>query len=224
MKLIPRMVISGIVLGVSTSALAIGPFSYSGSTLSNPDFSAWAGPTVADSETQVMTVEFDAGQIFNDPDGNVHIGFGARGKAAQNSDALGRGVIIGYLSGVTNCTGRAIAVENFTKNRDLGGQGVVLGSCVDNLPLYNNGRYKVTMYVSKLNVYWRLYHFDQEFFQFELLADGGCIQTAGVNCPEWNGSGATVTDDNAGDIFVGSAFGGPNDLSWWAWNIESYIL
>lgn len=177
---------------------AAGPYSYQGSG-GEGDGIILPYQNVLDSQTQTIELVLNAGNAFLD--GNMHFAIGGRGHPFD-TELYGRGVILGYFADATNgCNG--VAVEDFTRNF-LNGTGVIAGTCI---PLdFEWTTYKINVTISYSNVSYVLYarelvEYPYPHFEWMWVLSGGCVQTAGVSCPEY-----TPIDGNYGHVFAAAAF------------------
>jgi len=161
-------------------------------------------PNVLDSETQYISFEFNTGTAFTDQ--KMHLAIGGRGPTTYDSAPYGRGLAIGYLTGVegwlpNGCNG--IAIEHFTINRKSGDS--LVGKCKA-YDFKSHEDYRIELHISRLNVYYALYKkIPRETTiggpaDWVLVQTGGCIEDTGKTClkePE---------DGDYGNVFIGSAF------------------
>lgn len=209
-------------LMVPADAVAVGPFSYVGHG-GSPDWARWSYGPVRNDEVQQITFRLHTGSAAADPD--MHFAVGLRGGAAlvpcpisdlpqfANGCPLGRGITFGHVpdgfgtGGV--CTG--VAVEHFSIGY-AGDKMIVAGSCVP-FPIRPDEEYAFIVRATADNVSWYLLELswlpttDPQTGasvlvpQWNDVARGGCIETAGRPCPE-----LAEVDQDYGDVFVASGF------------------
>lgn len=209
---------------------AAGPYAYVGHG-GSPDWARWSYGPVRNDEIQQITLQLRTGSAGADPD--MHFAFGLRGGAAMRpcpiSDLppfaegcpLGRGVTFGHVpdgfgtGGI--CSG--VAIEHFSLGY-VGDQAIVAGSCVP-FRILPDQRYAFIVRATADNVSWWLLELswlpvrDPQTGatgiepQWNYVARGGCIETAGRPCPEF-----AEVDRDYGDVFVASGF--LEDGSYWS--------
>ncbi|WP_257388006.1 hypothetical protein [Tahibacter caeni] len=211
-----------LALSLAGAAGAAGPYSYVGHG-GSPDWARWSYGPVRNDEIQQVTLQLQTGSAAADPD--MHFAFGLRGGATMvpcpindlpqfaNGCPLGRGITFGHVPDGfgTGGTCSGVAIEHFS----LGYAGdplIVAGSCVP-FPIRPDQRYAFIIRATVDNVSWRLLELswlptrDPQTGagvmtpQWNDVARGGCIETAGRPCPEF-----AEVDRDYGDVFVASGF------------------
>ncbi|MBN8741769.1 MAG: hypothetical protein J0H86_19845 [Xanthomonadaceae bacterium] len=211
-----------LTLGAAGAVGAAGPYAYAGHG-GSPDWARWSYGPVRNDEVQQITLQLQTGSAAADPD--MHFAFGLRGGAALRpcpvSDLppfadgcpLGRGITFGHVpdgfgTGGT-CTG--VAIEHFSLGY-AGDQAIVAGSCVP-FRILPGQRYAFIVRATADNVSWWLLQLswlparDPQTGaaglepQWNSVARGGCLETAGRPCPE-----LAEVDQDYGDVFVASGF------------------
>jgi hypothetical protein len=201
---------------------AAGPYAYVGHG-GSPDWARWSYGPVRNDEIQQVTLQLHTGSATADPD--MHFAFGLRGGAAmrpcpisdlpQFADGcpLGRGVTFGHVPDGfgTGGTCSGVAIEHFSLGY-AGDQAIVAGSCVP-FRILPDQHYAFIIRATADNVSWWLLELswlpvrDPQTGatavepQWNYVARGGCIETAGRPCPEF-----AEVDRDYGDVFVASGF------------------
>lgn len=223
-------------LAMAGSVGAVGPYAHTG-TGGAGDWARWAYGPVNNAQTQRVSFQLYTQSAY---DSGMHWAVGLRGQSTAapcpwDSTApyaggcgLGRGLAIGVFPNASGGTCFGIGVENFTMTypHSSGVLGVIPNTCVA-YPIQDNRRYDFTVTATASNVSWNVTLYKpvqvydprtgetQRIWQYVSDAYGGCLESAGLPCPE-----VAARDLDYADVFVASAFlaaGSP-------WKVENLYI
>lgn len=203
---------------IATTAHADGPFSYTGKG-GERDVLFVPYHDIAAGHTETLTFVLHTGNALSYP---THFAIGARGVSARTGMPHGRGIALGHMEGITNCTsGPAVAVEDFDGGYLSPSAPGVLANTAICYPFANNATYRIIMNVTDTDVSFSISERtgnDGSGASWDEIISGGCL-ASGQSCPVH-----PAIDGNAGDAFVLSAASAPWAPSSWTWSASQVYV